>query len=788
MKKNLLLIVSIGLSLGVNAQEFKKMSVPKDQILTTPMHLKNQKKVQDLYAKTEQVYTLDFSNAKTKSLNSNLLSTTTKVVSKADFVDYSNEEAIRDLLAIQPEALTVVIPFKGSMLTIDLVKSELFDDEFLVNSNQSESVKGVTIGIYYQGMIRGENTLAGFSFFENEFNGFITTNRNEDRIIEVGKMENNTEKSATHIIYSDDDLLVNVHHSCGSEALEQYHQKVGELENEHFTGDANEKAIYKCVTYFWETSYNLYQSKGSTQAVTNYMTSLFNNFQLLYNNEQVGSKLKQLYIWTTSDPYANSLNTFSSNRTNFGANLATLFSTTGGGGVAWLDALCGSNEYYKHGFCGSVGATFYNVPNYSWPVNVTAHEVGHNLGSPHTHSCSWSGGAIDGCGPAAGYNEGCNAALPSNGGTIMSYCHLTNVGVNLSLGFGPQPGNLIRGRVNSCVTLTCDETGNTGGGGSACTNAYEPNESQVAAISVTSGTTISAALASSTDIDYYKITIPTSSNITFNLAGPSGVDYEMIIYNSGGTQIGAGTGSTATETVALNNLAAGTYAVKIYGYGGANSLTCYTFKATAVAITNCVTAYEPNESFTAATPIALMTNVSSAISSSTDNDYFKVNITTAGTYTVNLTGPTGIDLDLIVYNSSSNYIATGTSYTANESVTLTSIAVGTYYIRVYGYNGANSTTCYTLNVAKTGASINGENRGLTYTLWPNPATDKLMVQSSETVTTMNVTVIDINGQVLSNHQMEGTNSIDVSGLKSGVYFIKIFTEETGYTQLKFVKL
>ena len=85
--------------------------------------------------------------------------------------------------------------------------------------------------------------------------------------------------------------------------------------------------------------------------------------------------------------------------------------------------------------------------------------MGHNLGSPHTHNCSWTGGAIDGCGPAAGYSEGCNAPLPSQGqGTIMSYCHLVpSVGIGFTYGFGPQPGNLIRSRVNNASCLnTCE--------------------------------------------------------------------------------------------------------------------------------------------------------------------------------------------------------------------------------------------------------------------------------------------------------------------------------------------
>ena len=52
------------------------------------------------------------------------------------------------------------------------------------------------------------------------------------------------------------------------------------------------------------------------------------------------------------------------------------------------------------------------------------------------------------------------------------------------------------------------------------------------------GVTNSAAISTSTDVDYYKITTTAASNIVYNLVGPSGVDYDLYIYNSAGTQIG----------------------------------------------------------------------------------------------------------------------------------------------------------------------------------------------------------------------------------------------------------
>ncbi|MNU70235.1 hypothetical protein D3C71_596370 [compost metagenome] len=774
----------IGSCLSTYAQELRKTSLPKGAYSPTKeLQLESQQKVNRVYQKLSEVYVLDFSGAKTKTISTEIEQTRSQTLSKASYVDYSNRKAIGDLLSLRPEALSVELPFENQILVLDLVQASLFGDDFSVQSNNPEKVQGVKLGLYYQGTIRGTTSMVGVSFFENEFSVLISRDTEEDKTIECGFVRTDGNSNGTHIVYSDDDLTLNISHPCGAESLDQYHQAVEQLSNQHGMLEDMEKATYKCVTYFWETSYNLYTSKGSSQAVTNYMTSLFNNFQIIYNNEQIGSKLNQLYIWTTQDSYNNDLNTFSANRSNFGANLATLFSTTGGGGVAWLDQICGSNQYYKHGFCGSIGGTVPAIPNYSWAVNVSTHEVGHNLGSPHTHACSWTGGAIDGCGPAAGYSEGCNAAIPSNGGTIMSYCHLNSVGMNFSLGFGPQPGNLIRSRVNSCITLTCDTDS-----GPTCTTAFEPNETQATAAAITSGTAVSAAIATAGDIDYFKITTSVVSNNVFNLVGPSGVDFDMTIYNSAGTQIGSGATGTATESVTLNGQAAGTYYIQIFGYNNATSSTCYSLTATATAVNNCATAYEPNNSSAAAATIPLATTISAAISTSTDPDYYKVTTTSVGTHQFSLVGPSGVDYDLYVYNSAGTQIGSGVGSTATESISITNLAVGTYTIQVMGYNGANSPTCYTLNVAKTSASFMGDQSSeATYTVYPNPTKDKLAINSSNPTERMTVQVMDMNGKVLSTHQLLNNSTIDVSSISTGIYFVRIISETEKVTQMKFIK-
>ena len=121
-----------------------------------------------------------------------------------------------------------------------------------------------------------------------------------------------------------------------------------------------------------------------------------------------------------------------------------------------LTPLCNPYDPTRLAISGLAG--FYeDFPTYSHDVVVIAHEFGHLLGSRHTHACAWNGNgtAIDGCVPVEGNCP--NPGIPADGGTIMSYCHVTNGGINLSKGFGLQPGNLIRNNVANATCLSsCD--------------------------------------------------------------------------------------------------------------------------------------------------------------------------------------------------------------------------------------------------------------------------------------------------------------------------------------------
>lgn len=311
---------------------------------------------------------------------------------------------------------------------------------------------------------------------------------------------------------------------------------------------------------------------------------------------------------------------------------------------------------------------------------------------------------------------------------------------------------------------------------SNCSTAFEPNETQATAAAITSGTANSAAIISSTDVDYFAITTTTTSSLAVNLAGPSGVDYDLYVYNSSGTQVGSSEGSTATESVSLSSLAAGTYYIKVVGYSGANSTTCYMLTATATAVTGCQSSYDvsSNGTTSGAAAIPLNTDITGLISPSADVDNYKFVISSAGTLTVTLkTLPADYDLKLL--NSAGTQVGISQkSGTTAESISYTA-AAGTYYAQVYGYSGANSSTsCYTLKVA-TGTSSRGtvDFAKASVSVYPNPVGNALTISMGSYTGKVTATLTDMYGKPVAVASFAGTTTVNTARFAVGVYMVVI---------------
>ncbi|HJV22839.1 MAG TPA: M4 family metallopeptidase [Holophagaceae bacterium] len=121
---------------------------------------------------------------------------------------------------------------------------------------------------------------------------------------------------------------------------------------------------------------------------------------------------------------------------------------------------------------------------------------------------------------------------------------------------------------------------NTTGGTQA---EVESNNSTSTANAVaTSGTTVVGYISSSTDTDYFKVTLGTGRTLAATLTPPSASDFDLYIYNSAGTQVASslkGTGLVDSASV-TNSGASATYYVRVKYYSGASTSNPYSLKLT----------------------------------------------------------------------------------------------------------------------------------------------------------------------------------------------------------------
>ncbi|MEL6390623.1 MAG: M12 family metallo-peptidase [Bacteroidota bacterium] len=219
----------------------------------------------------------------------------------------------------------------------------------------------------------------------------------------------------------------------------------------------------KVISIYLETDRFTRNALGSDAATESWLRDQYLAMARLYGNEGISTALTGMF-WP-----ANNAQDWSSNLINNPGELLQRFGelrqdTPDGrlkhfisrrgrqAGIAWLGVL--ESNYFtfrdNNGVLNHAGPYAISLgltdPDY-WNPAVLAHEMGHNLGSRHTHACAWGTGnqVLDRCAsPECGGNPGLSANAQNN--TIMSYCGSVS---ELTNGFGTEPGNLIRSRVTN---------------------------------------------------------------------------------------------------------------------------------------------------------------------------------------------------------------------------------------------------------------------------------------------------------------------------------------------------
>lgn len=225
--------------------------------------------------------------------------------------------------------------------------------------------------------------------------------------------------------------------------------------------------VLRELTIAVETDHQLFQLFGTQNATQAYVVALMGAVSARYR-EQVDVIITLPYLgiysnagdpWVSQDQGGNAGNLLDEFRGKWYPNAPVQASLSHfisgadlGGGVAYLDTIC--IPEYQFGVSGNIGG---NVPfpvsqgPLNWDFMVVAHELGHNVATPHTHDfCP----PLDSCAPFGSMGQCQSQVVCIPTGTLMSYCHACdgNGVANITTYFHPTVVDVMKNRiVNSCL-------------------------------------------------------------------------------------------------------------------------------------------------------------------------------------------------------------------------------------------------------------------------------------------------------------------------------------------------
>lgn len=291
----------------------------------------------------------------------------------------------------------------------------------------------------------------------------------------------------------------------------------------------------------------------------------------------------------------------------------------------------------------------------------------------------------------------------------------------------------------------------------------------------------------------------TTTGVTFSWTTPyNALNYDLEYkLSTSSTWISAATRTSATSVSLAGLTAATLYDYRLRSNCSATSSSTYATGQFTTLVQTCETPLDvsTNGTMSGAATIPVNTIVRGFISERGDIDHYKF-ASTGGTVLILLNYMTS-DLDVKLLNSDGTVIATADSSGTNVELLRATVSPGTYYVQVYGFNGASSpSVCYSVRVGQStqppalesiaaDAFKAVEQRAAIY---PNPSRNIVNINLTGFTGKSALSLFDVNGRVVLSREIRTSiTSIDIKALPTGVYVLKIKNEGKEVVVKKVIK-
>ena len=289
----------------------------------------------------------------------------------------------------------------------------------------------------------------------------------------------------------------------------------------------------------------------------------------------------------------------------------------------------------------------------------------------------------------------------------------------------------------------------------------ESNNSVASANSLTSGVRMTGQASSSSDVDYYKLYMSSAGTAQFSLSLPSSNydSYTVDLYDTSGVlQRSYTTSSGGNYSIASQQ--SGNVYVKISSYWGRAD---YQLSALSAATSGSVEV-ESNNSVASANSLTSGVRMTGQASSSSDVDYYKLYMSSAGTAQFSLSLPSSnYDSYTVDLYDTSGVLQRSYTTSSGGNYSIASQQSGNVYVKISSYWGRadyqlSALSTFTSNVAYSLTSQNPSiNEGSTASFTLN--TTNVATGTSVPYTLTGISAADVSGGALSGNAVVNSSGV-----------------------------